>query len=199
MHIRRKTHGIDKLIQKKEDVAYRIIINDFKKNVDSNITKEKISKIFKIKGKRYERHKILDLNFTHTDSKWIKVLFKNCCFNCGSKKNLQIDHHLPLSLGYGLKFDNKYNAVLLCKKCNNKKSNLLPSKFYTLSQLKILETTYHIDTHKKKYLDNSKNIAIENLIDIYEKQLQNKSLIYLNYLDHLWNSKKYLDKNQKKL
>ncbi|UUV17762.1 HNH endonuclease [Fusobacteria bacterium ZRK30] len=120
----------------------------------------------------------------------MKHLFEHRCFNCGSKKNLQIDHHMPLSLGYGLKIGDMYNAVLLCKRCNNQKSSLLPTKFYTPSQLKILETVYDISTHKNKYTDNYKNIDIENIIDLYEKSLKDKALLYLDYLDYLWNQKK---------
>lgn len=97
---------------------------------------------------------------------------------------------MPLSLGYGLKNINKYNAVLLCKKCNNKKSNFLPTKFYTSSQLKILETTYNIQTHKNIDIDGYKNIDIENIIDLYENSLKNKNLLYLDYLDYLWNQEK---------
>ncbi|OQY42731.1 MAG: hypothetical protein B6227_00995 [Fusobacteriia bacterium 4572_74] len=97
---------------------------------------------------------------------------------------------MPLSLGYGLKIGDRYNAVLLCKRCNNQKSSLLPTKFYTLSQLKILETTYDIHSHKDKYINNYKNIDIENIIDFYEKSLKDKALVYLNYLDYLWNQKK---------
>ena len=97
---------------------------------------------------------------------------------------------MPLSLGYGLKIGDKYNAVLLCKKCNNQKSSLLPTKFYTPSQLKILETAYDVHTHKEKYTNNPKNIGIENLIDLYERSLRDKAFLYLDYLDYLWNQKK---------
>ena len=187
---RGKPYGIDELIKKKEEIAYRIIKGDFKSKIPFNVTKKRICKIFKIKGKRYEKHKIIDSNFTYADSQWIKHLFEHCCFNCGSKKNLQIDHHMPLSLGYGLKIDDRYNAVLLCKKCNNKKSSLLPTKFYTSSQLKILETAYDVQTHKDKYIKGYKNIDIENTVDLYENSLKDKSLLYLDYLDYLWNQKK---------
>jgi 5-methylcytosine-specific restriction endonuclease McrA len=187
---RRKLYGIDELVKKKEQIAYRIIEGDFRSKIPFNVTEKRIYKIFKVKGKRYERHKIIDSNFTYADSQWIKHLFEHRCFNCGSKKNLQIDHHMPLSLGYGLKTDEKYNAVLLCKRCNNQKSSLLPTKFYTPSQLKVLETTYDIQTHKDRYTDGYKNIDIENVIDLYERSLKDKILLYLDYLDYLWNHKK---------
>ena len=178
------------MLNKKEEVAYRIIKGDFKNKIPFSITLERINKIFKIKGKRYERHKIIDSNFTYSDNQWIKHLFEYRCFNCGSKKNLQIDHHMPLSMGFGLKIDDRYNAVLLCKKCNNQKSSLLPTKFYTPTQLKILEVTYDIETHKKICIDKYQNTDIENLINFYEKNLKEKHMIYLDYLDYLWNQKK---------
>jgi len=89
-----------------------------------------------------------------------------------------------------LKIGEKYNAVLLCQRCNNQKSNLLPTKFYASSQIKILKTTYHINSYKDQYIDNFKSIDIENLIDFYENSLNNKVLIYLDYLDYLWNHRK---------
>ena len=183
-----KPYGINELIRKKEEIAYRVIQGDFKNKISFSITEKRINKIFKVKSKRYERHKIIDSNFTYADNQWIKHLFEHRCFNCGSKKNLQIDHHMPLSLGYGLKIDDKYNAVLLCKRCNGQKSSLLPTKFYTPSQLKILEISYDIHTHKDKHIDNSKNI--DAIIDFYEKSLKDKALVYLEYLDYLWNQKK---------
>jgi len=97
---------------------------------------------------------------------------------------------MPLSLGYGLKINDRYNAVLLCKRCNNQKSSLLPTKFYTKSQLQILESTYDICTHKNDDTNNYKNIDIENLIDLYEKSLKDKISFYIDYLNYLWNPKK---------
>lgn len=196
---RRNLYGVDELIQNKEKIAYKVIKGDFKSNISFDITKKRICKIFKINGKRYERHKIIDSNFTYADSNWIKHLFKHCCFNCGSKKNLQIDHHMPLSLGYGLKVDDRYNAVLLCKKCNNQKSNLLPTKFYTSSQLRVLEISYDIYSHKDLFLDEYKSIDIENTIKIYENSLKEKKILYLEYLDYLWNKEKISKYRLKKL
>lgn len=97
---------------------------------------------------------------------------------------------MPLSLGYGLKSNDKYNAVLLCKKCNNQKSNLLPTKFYTSSQLQILESAYDIQTHKNDDVNCYKNIDVKTLIDLYEESLKIKGLLYTNYLNYLWSQKK---------
>ncbi len=53
-----------------------------------------------------------------------------------------------------------------------------------------METSYDICTHKGKHTADYKNINIENLIESYEKTLKNKALLYLDYLDYLWNQKK---------
>ncbi len=181
---------IEELIIKKKAIAYRIIKGDFKSKIPFEVTKKRIDKIFRIKGKRYETHKIIDSNFTYSDNKWIRNLFNHECFNCGSKKNLQIDHHMPLSMGYGLKIGEDYNAVLLCKKCNNKKSNLHPIKFYTPSQLRDLEMTYHIRTHRDDNITPHENIHIEKLTLDYENSLKENNSIYLDYLTYLWSEKK---------
>ena len=181
---------INKLIIKKRTIAYRIVKGDFKSKIPFEVTEKRINKIFKIKGKRYETHKIIDSNFTYSDSKWIKHLFNHECFNCGSKKNLQIDRHMPLSLGYGLKIGEDYNAVLLCKKCNNKKSNLLPIKFYTSSQLKELVSTYNIKTHLEEFKKKHNLLDVENLVNIYEHMMKENYQLYLDYLKFLWNKEK---------
>lgn len=106
------------------------------------------------KHKRSDRSRIKDIDFTKEDRKIIFTIFENRCFNCGSTKKLTIDHHYPLEKGYGLKnSDGTYNAVLLCAKCNMKKSNKLPEYFYNDGQLKILKEKYRLKTNPKKNFD----------------------------------------------
>lgn len=95
------------------------------------------------KHKSRDKRKINDANFTQADKKYIFEKFDYRCFNCGSKRNLTIDHHYPLEKGYGLKkMDGTYNAVILCEKCNRKKSNKMPENFYNGKQLQILAEKY---------------------------------------------------------
>ena len=89
------------------------------------------------KSRRYRAQKSsVEENFTKKDEKFIKELFKNKCFNCGSKNKLQIDHHYPLSKGNPLTI---FNAVLLCKSCNCSKGNKTPEEFYNAAQIKRLD------------------------------------------------------------
>lgn len=120
--------------------------------------------------KRNDRNRIKDLDFTKEDRKIIFKKFDNKCFNCGSKKKLTIDHHYPLEKGYGLKnSDGSYNAVLLCSKCNMKKSNKMPENFYTPLQIKVLEEEYKLKKIQKEVYD------IYNLKD-------ERALIHFEYL-----------------
>lgn len=114
--------------------------------------------------KNRDFNEILDYNVSTRELLYIHNYFENKCFNCGSKKDLTVDHHYPLEKGYSLKnFDGTLNAVLLCKKCNQKKSNKLPEKFYTKEQLKILEEKFKI----KKPI--TKALNLKTLIEMKEK------------------------------
>jgi 5-methylcytosine-specific restriction endonuclease McrA len=68
--------------------------------------------------------------------------FNNRCYNCGTSSRLEIDHHKPLSSGYGLTLD---NAVILCRACNASKKDKLPEEFYTEQQIATLATILHDD------------------------------------------------------
>lgn len=70
-------------------------------------------------NKRLERKKILDSAWTLEMEVVLHEFFRCCCI-CGSDQDLEVDHLLPLSLGYGLFVD---NAVVLCSPCNLTKNN----------------------------------------------------------------------------
>lgn len=76
-----------------------------------------------------ENYNRFDINYTFN-------LFDHKCFNCDTKDGLEIDHHKPLSKGFGL---TRTNAVVLCRQCNAKKNNKDPQNFYTNQQLKLLK------------------------------------------------------------
>lgn len=92
-------------------------------------------KIFEIRNRRREREKMVKNNYSKINLKTTMSVFDNKCFNCGSGKNLSIDHHCPLSKGNPLKID---NAVLLCKSCNSSKRDTSPEVFYSKNKLKKL-------------------------------------------------------------
>ena len=120
--------------------------------------------------KRSDRNRLKDFDFSKEDRKIIFKKFEYKCFNCGSKRKLTIDHHYPLEKGYGLKkTDGTYNAVLLCSKCNMKKSNKMPEFFYSSEQIEILQNVYGIKKLEQESFD------IYNLKD-------EKALIDFEYL-----------------
>ena len=84
---------------------------------------------------RRERAYNFDYYLTNEDIKIIYSRFEYQCFNCGNINNLEIDHHYPLSRGYGLILS---NTVLLCRSCNASKHNKMPENFYTPKQLEKL-------------------------------------------------------------
>ena len=87
-------------------------------------------------ARRRERSKQLDSLIGQQLYTLIEAVFNHRCFCCGSEQALQIDHHYPLSRGFGLTPD---NATLLCKQCNVLKGNKLPEQFYSQNQLQQLE------------------------------------------------------------
>jgi 5-methylcytosine-specific restriction endonuclease McrA len=80
--------------------------------------------------RRRELRKQLDSTYTTSDLLHTQNLFNQKCAVCNTVDNLQLDHWLPLSKGNGL---TRTNAVLLCSRCNRKKSNQLPESVFPLS------------------------------------------------------------------
>lgn len=77
--------------------------------------------------KRNKIKKSVNENYSKEDRVITLKAFGYKCYKCGSKNNLQIDHHRPLSKGFPLTLD---NAVVLCGPCNRKKLAKSPEKFY---------------------------------------------------------------------
>jgi 5-methylcytosine-specific restriction endonuclease McrA len=97
----------------------------------------RLSENGKLSGQQYvrrrrEKQKSIGLELTNAQAKLVRQKFGHKCFNCGSTERLEIDHHRPLSDGYGLTLE---NAVLLCRSCNASKLNKPPEKFYTYEQI----------------------------------------------------------------
>lgn len=98
------------------------------------IARYSLNKEKDIEHARRRRAKLKGVNERYTESMKKATLkaFNNKCFNCGNKKQLQVDHHKPLSAGYKLTLK---NAVILCKSCNCRKHNKMPKQFYNKEQL----------------------------------------------------------------
>lgn len=60
--------------------------------------------------------------------KFALEIFKNECFKCGSCEEIQVDHISPISIKPWLALHPK-NIQLLCKKCNESKSNKNSDRF----------------------------------------------------------------------
>lgn len=127
--------------------------------------------------KRVLLEKIYDKDFSKEDRRKIYEKYRYQCFKCGSKKNLTIDHHMPLTLGYGL---SEENAVLLCKKCNSQKSNKLPLEFYTKKQLENLQQKYGVKTDYT--LKRIKKKELESNLSRLKNILHGKDYIAFDYL-----------------
>lgn len=82
--------------------------------------------------------------------------FGNHCFKCGKKEKdkqeigappiLCMDHHLPMALGGNLI---PGNLVSLCRQCNERKLDRLPSEFYKQEELACLQPL--LDSQKKLF------------------------------------------------
>lgn len=94
-------------------------------------------------SKRRESKMSLDAGYSDVDEQHTRDMFGERCFKCKSMSALAIDHHYPLSRGFGL---SSSNAVLLCKSCNSSKGNKWPEEFYSAAELKILAEKHGILT-----------------------------------------------------
>lgn len=92
--------------------------------------------------RRARKNKVKEF-YSIADQDYTFKIFENKCFNCGNPKQLEIDHHKPLSKGFGL---SRTNAVILCRKCNSSKGIRNPEEFYTKEQIQLLEESYNILT-----------------------------------------------------
>lgn len=97
--------------------------------------------------KRREQKKLIESGFSFQDAMTVKAQFDHKCFNCDSTKDLAIDHHYPLQLGFSLAIT---NAVLLCRSCNSAKHCKMPEEFYSTEQLEILNTVFGVSRNPEK-------------------------------------------------
>lgn len=140
--IRQRYRQSDKgrLAKQRDDKKYYQTENG-KRNIYNNVEKYKATPKGRITNqqvarRRRERKRMLDLRLTSQEVTLIYDRFGHSCFNCAVKQNLELDHHKPLSRGYGLSVN---NAVLLCRSCNASKHSKKPENFYSQEQLQRLE------------------------------------------------------------
>lgn len=113
-----------------------------KEKIIENVTswiKDNPEKFKAIQAKRRDLKNNLDSNITADQIELLFNIFENKCFKCCSIEDLAIDHHYPLSKGYGL---NIFNAVILCKSCNSSKHDKLPEEFYNNEEIENLNMIF---------------------------------------------------------
>ncbi len=93
--------------------------------------KENPKKMHEISAKRWSLQKKLDKDFTNQDKIDVLNNFNHQCFKCHNDTDLTIDHHFPLSMNIPL---TKQTAVVLCHRCNTKKSIKHPNDWYTIRE-----------------------------------------------------------------
>ncbi len=87
-----------------------------------------------VKNDKFKIDAIKDL---YRNKLW--ALFQDRCFRCGSTHMLELDHHIPQSLGGRLVAG---NLVLLCSQCNLYRKDKHPEEFYTPQQLSQLKKIF---------------------------------------------------------
>ena len=94
--------------QKALDDYYRNLVKQWEKEFDQFTfpTKEEL--------RRHRERSKLYADLKHR----IRTRDKNQCVNCGSTKNLEFDHKIPISKGGKTTFN---NVQLLCRSCNRRK------------------------------------------------------------------------------
>jgi len=97
---------------------------------------EEQSKAQRSKDKRelFQRFKLEVISRTRRAQ--LETLFDSRCYKCGRDRRLELDHHIPQSLGGRLV---PGNVTLLCHWCNAKKLDLHPRDFYSSEELSRLQ------------------------------------------------------------
>lgn len=110
---------------------------EYRKQKDAEYHKENPEKTKVSNRKRRALKQEVEENFLKTDEQYIRFIFQDKCFSCGSENSLCFDHSYPLSLGYAL---TRSNCTLLCQSCNSTKGTKLPEEVYTEEQIEFLNS-----------------------------------------------------------
>lgn len=109
-------------------------------------------------ARRRARRVGVEERFSAKQGRCVLEQFEYKCFKCGGVEKLQIDHHMPLALGYALEFG---NAVVLCYRCNAGKRIKLPEAFYTVQELIVV--TKMLDEQKFWSVDRSPSLLCSKI------------------------------------
>jgi hypothetical protein len=104
--------------------------------------KERVREFGRISARqRRARQENLCENYGVAEERITLKVFGKKCFKCKDDKNIQIDHHCPLSKGFALSVT---NAVPLCKICNLSKGTKMPEQFYTPKQINKIDKLFKL-------------------------------------------------------
>lgn len=104
-------------------------------------------KVFQSRNHR-DKKKIFDASWTLNANIALKEFFLSCVL-CGSTEDLDVDHLLPIDLGWGLYND---NVVILCGQCNRKKGNKYISDFPPETRRKLIDASCDFQDYWAKEL-----------------------------------------------
>lgn len=99
--------------------------------------------------------------------------YEKVCFCCYDTKQLQIDHIKPLSL-FPEKCLDIFNLQILCKTCNQLKSNRSKKKFKRLKKNQRIKYTVNRDELKRKWM---KYFPLKNKFNVITNDKDKKILI----------------------
>lgn len=134
--------------------------------------------------KRTKKKKIK--KFTYDSNAYTKL--RNVCFaafgaecmSCGSTKQLQIDHILPVSVFYKYRL-NLANLQILCASCNTHKSNKYVCDYRTSdhhnSLSDFISSWSDANKHKKRLLNGISILNKMKPMEIYQIDHENKKVI----------------------
>ncbi len=162
------------------------IIYIFSKKEDESSKDNFLGGLEEFPERRMELRKILHDTLSDSQKELELKRFGRRCYNCGTQKDLEFDHHIPLSLGYPLR-DSEVgsNLVILCSSCNRRKGDMVPQEFYSVEKLKGLEdlgVRSHLH-YREDRIKEVEELLYSERIKLLKGYIEDKDKIEFNYID----------------
>ena len=131
---RKRRHGDTTAVHpNKQSPEERYAKLKIRQKIYDQTTKGKAASVLK---RHRRRHLEGEVTLTAKDVEIIMEKFDYQCFKCYAKRDLTLDHHIPLIAGGKLE---PSNVVILCRKCNGIKAGKAPEEFYDSAELALLK------------------------------------------------------------